>query len=227
MSSVKSIEDDEITCQIPTMRPEGDLGNQEFFIVSVTQAQLFSLIIKRLKTLKNSKPSLQDVTGTISDLHAATEQWYASVPESLKLNLATGRFSEAIHPVQGVFSLFAYYGCLLAIHSVLVHPWNAVPLDYSQCDKEELQRYVLNSTEIVVEASRNIIRNLKHVRINPSAPKRYEFLSLFHNLPSFASYGVNRRYPVWSTCSLYKPWSAYSSTSYSIQTGRPSIQTSH
>ncbi|KAJ9616191.1 hypothetical protein H2204_013986 [Knufia peltigerae] len=192
-----SIDDDDITCQLPTARPEGDSGNQDFFIACARKAQLFSLIYKRIRRLKNSTQSLQEVAATISELHNKVEGWYSSLPVSLKLDAATGSFPSGTHPVHGLFLHFSYHASLMAIHSVLVHPWNAVPLDHSQNSKEDLQNQVLSSTRIVAEASRNIIRNLKHVRVGPAAPKTMAYViplqamvSLFVHLLQYPEYAT-------------------------------------
>jgi hypothetical protein len=76
-----------------------------------------------------------------------------------------------VHPYHLLYQLYAYYGSLIAIHSVLVHPWNAMVFKVDLSQKLELRKHVAHSTNIVVDASRKMIQNLRHINISPSTPK--------------------------------------------------------
>lgn len=128
--------------------------------------------MKRLKGLKSSKHSFQDVVRAISELHSTLDQWYLSLVPSIKMDPNSSTLPPDVHPSKVLCLLYSYHGSLIAIHSVLVHPWNAVPLQFGTHEKEEVRKHILNSTEVVVEAARNMVRNLRHLSITPSSPKR-------------------------------------------------------
>lgn len=76
-----------------------------------------------------------------------------------------------IHPSKALFLYYNYQASLIVLHSVLVSPWNAIPALSGEHEKDEIRKHVLNSTEIVAEAARNMVRSLRHVIVSPSGSK--------------------------------------------------------
>lgn len=168
---IQSIEDDEITCQLPNGQQEGDSGHLEYLCSAARHAQISAQIAKRVKILKNCNPTFEDIVKTMSELQEALEKWFNDSPASVKIDPVTSTFPPDCHPHLVLYLLFSYYGSLISIHSLLVHPWNAIPLTLGPHEKEKAREQILNSTEVVVGASRNIIRNLRLLHISPSSPK--------------------------------------------------------
>jgi hypothetical protein len=74
-----------------------------------------------------------------------------------------------IHPQHVVYLHFAYYGSLIAIHSVFTYPWNLASFGSEWTLK--VARQVNLSSNIVAEASRNIALITRDVKdINPASP---------------------------------------------------------
>jgi hypothetical protein len=67
---------------------------------------------------------------------------------------------------------FAYYGSLVATHSVFFYPWNLCRFG-SLSQSTVLASQVVSSSEVVAEASRNIILTTKQVNANASSPVWY------------------------------------------------------
>jgi hypothetical protein len=127
-----------------------------------------------VKRLKNSNARFQDVVAAISDLQSALDQWYSSLPARLIFTVeGYVKPSPGLHPDYMLYLYYSYQSSLMAIHSVLVHPWNKIALDYSPHEINEVHRQISRSTDSIAEASRCILRAVKHTDISPSTPKRF------------------------------------------------------
>ncbi|KIW33838.1 uncharacterized protein PV07_00657 [Cladophialophora immunda] len=181
-----SIEDDEITCQLPSGQRDDDSGHLEYLCSAARHAQISAQIARRLKTLKNCNPTFEDIVKTMGELQETLEKWFNDSPASVKIDPVTSTVPPDCHPHLVVYLLFAYYGSLISIHSLLVHPWNAIPLNLGPHEKEKVRSQVHKSTEVVVGASRNIIRNSRLLHISPSSPKSLVYV-----------------FPLWALISLF------------------------
>lgn len=76
-----------------------------------------------------------------------------------------------VHFYQLVYCHYAYYGSLVAIHSILVHPWNTITIQIEPGQREEYLQLAATSAEVFVESTRNFIRNLPQIKVNVSTPK--------------------------------------------------------
>lgn len=169
---MKSIDDDDVTCRLPTNSRGGSHATLEYFIGAATHAQISARVMRKLKRLRKSTPSFREVVNAISELNLAIEQWYSSLHPSVRMDPTNLTLPTDIHPSKALFLYYSYHASLIALHLVLVHPWNAVPIHSGEYEKDEIRRHVLNCTEIVVEAARNIIRGLQHVTVTPLSSKR-------------------------------------------------------
>ncbi|KIW86369.1 hypothetical protein Z517_01765 [Fonsecaea pedrosoi CBS 271.37] len=166
-----SIDDDDITCQLPTDQLGGNHADLDYFIGSITLAQISGRIWRMTKRLRRSTPTFQEIVDSISELDSALGDWYSSLPSSVKIDPASHSLPTDIHPYKALFLYCGYQARLILLHSMLVRPWNEVPALLGEYDKDRFRKHVWNSTEIVAEAARSIIRCLQHINVTRSSPK--------------------------------------------------------
>lgn len=153
----------------------------ETVTATIRHARLAGQIHKRIATIKAGRARLDDVTQTISDLSFQLQDWWDSLPTYAKQDLRSlgPQLPENVHIFQVIYLHYSYYASLVAIHSILVHPWNSSALKIDPHQKEEYSRLVASSLEVFADATRRLIHNLPHVDINALTPKWYA-MSLVH-----------------------------------------------
>jgi len=163
---------------MPSKVLEGSGVNLDIFVHSVKHAQISGRIAKKITALKASNHNLEDIVNTISSLDEEVRNWRDSLPPFMKwdshgLLPDQSSLPPNVHPYHVCWQAFSYYGSLIAIHSVLVHPWNAMAFRVEPNQKQQLRRHVAHSTSVVVHASRKMVQNLRHITITASTPKWY------------------------------------------------------
>lgn len=68
---------------------------------------------------------------------------------------------------------YAYFGSVMAIHSIFTYPWNSSVFGTDQTPA--LRNQISRSTNVVVEAARSIILDTKYIDIDASSPIWYAF----------------------------------------------------
>ena len=76
-----------------------------------------------------------------------------------------------VHFQNVVYHHYAYYGSIVAIHSILVHPWNSTALKIEAYEHEELAGMVANSMQVYVNATRKFVQYLPQLDVNALMPK--------------------------------------------------------
>ncbi|OCL02150.1 hypothetical protein AOQ84DRAFT_349537 [Glonium stellatum] len=174
-----AIDDDDISCQIPTTTPEGSAINFDFFIQIIKHAQITSAIAKELSSVKASKQPPEVIIEKAHELDQRLRDWKDNIPPHLKPELPF-RFAYLLpgtHLYHIVYLHFAYYGSLIAIHSVFTYPWNSS--GFTRNPTSAIRDQISASTQIVVDASRKIILATKFIDVNGSWPT---WLTFFYPL---------------------------------------------
>lgn len=112
----------------------------------------------------------EDVIETVRVLGQQLQQWREVLPASLRigdakawLTLSGSRNRDCV-----LYLHFAYYGSLMAIHTIFTYPWIAVT-DSTKAFRDQVSL----STETVAQAARNIILTTRHIEINVASPASY------------------------------------------------------
>ncbi|OAG42910.1 hypothetical protein AYO21_02861 [Fonsecaea monophora] len=166
-----AIDDDDITCQLPEKPIDGNATNLDYFVHVVKHAQISGRIARAITRLRKSKQSFHEVKRILTTLQSTLDQWYESLPATVRINTTTNEFPRDLHPMKTLYLLFSYYGSTIAINSVMVNFWNTLPIHFEATHYDEARDFISQCTEVVAEAARNIVRNLRHVAITPSTPK--------------------------------------------------------
>ena len=148
----------------------GSTIDVEIFTHAVRHAQIASQISKKLSSVSAFRRNTEDVIETVRILDQRLQQWRQELPVSLHIG-----DSKAPLTVLGsrnrdcvLYLHFAYYGSLMAIHTIFTYPWIAVTFGTEStaafCDQVSV------STETVAQAARNIILTTRHIEINVASP---------------------------------------------------------
>ena len=167
----QSINDEDITCQYPSKVLDGSPLNLDIYVQSIDHARISGQIAKRINALKARTPSMDEVLRTVTELDIKLQKWRESQPHFLGLDPQEANLPPNIHPTHAYYKSYAYYGSLITIHSILVHPWNALAVKLEPGQKQNFMERIAHSTDIVVGASRKMIQNLRHITINAASPK--------------------------------------------------------
>lgn len=171
----QGIDDSEITCMMPTELVVDSQVNLDLMTAAIRHARLSGLISRKFGALKSKRTTLQELRELIDDLSVQLNDWWQALPEILKCDPRNPptNLPRNVHFQHILWNHFAYYGSLVTIHSIAVHPWNTLMLTVEPHEKEELARLVATSTEVYVTATRNFINNFPRVTINSLTPKWY------------------------------------------------------
>ncbi|EXJ56176.1 hypothetical protein A1O7_09107 [Cladophialophora yegresii CBS 114405] len=180
-----SIEDKAITCELPSKVVDGSMVNLDLLVPAVRHTRILGDITEQFTALKASTPTLTEVRRTVDHLEHRLRGWHDSLPSKLRTGADYSDSPKDMDIVHVLYHHFAFWGTLITIHSILVHPWNVPKIQTKPIELLDFRRHSQNSTRKVVEASRAMIRALSHVSIDICSPKWLVFtypLTAFMNL---------------------------------------------
>ncbi|OCT45439.1 putative fungal specific transcription protein [Cladophialophora carrionii] len=180
-----SIEDRAITCELPSKVVDGSMVNLGLLVPAVKHAQILADITEQFTALKASTPTLNEVIRTVDHLEKMLRDWHDSLPPNLRTGTNYSETPEDMDLVHVLYYHYVFWGTLITIHSILVHPWNVPKIQTKPIELLNFRRHSQNSTRKVVDASRAMIRTLSHVSIDICSPKWLVFtypLTAFMNL---------------------------------------------
>lgn len=119
-------------------------------------------MILLLGTVQAYRQSPDEIIKTASELDIQLREWKDSLPLSMQpgtiINLS--EIPEKLHVYNLIYLHYAYFGSLIAIHSIFTYPWTGM---FGRSRTAGLLNQVKISTEIVAESSRNIILATKYI----------------------------------------------------------------
>ncbi|KAJ6110206.1 hypothetical protein N7486_002441 [Penicillium sp. IBT 16267x] len=164
-----AIDDDDINCPLPESTVSEGEGDIEVFQSVINHAQLCSSMHKQLSSVQALRQSFENTISTVSHLSSRLEQWR----ESLPLNLRPGTSINASgidskRKPRIIFLHYLYYASLISLNANFSYPWicDAIWTTRSEALREQIAR----STEIVAEASRNIILLSHYTEVDLTFP---------------------------------------------------------
>ncbi|KAK6365711.1 hypothetical protein LTS17_011098 [Exophiala oligosperma] len=168
-------DDRDITCQIPIATGDDEMQLAQMKS-AIEHAKLSSDVSRRINDLKTSPAGLQEVANMISDMSQRLDAWWGNLPNFLKMDLGdrSHRLPPNINFQCVLYHHYAYYGTKVAIHAILVHPWNSTVLKVSEEEphqREELARMTAQSREVYIDATRKFVQYLPQLDINALTPK--------------------------------------------------------
>jgi hypothetical protein len=164
------IDDDDISCELPTWAPDSNPNIVEYFRCCVEQAQISSMIAKSFLTVRARQLPLSEKARSVRHIDTKLRDWY----QVLHAKFTTAVFAEPQSLPEGIrtehilYLHFSYHGNMSATHSIFGHPWNVEPLlDY----EDRAVRDQMNASgEALSHAARNIILATRWITVDASAP---------------------------------------------------------
>ena len=155
-------EDDDISCQIPTVPPVGSNNHVEFCTHAFKHAQISSQIGKQLSTLRSYSLPPEEIIRLAGHFDAQLREWCDALPACMRpgSDINPAEFPPKLHIYHVIYLHYSYYGSLMAIHSIFTYPWSGM---FGRDRALALRNQVKISTKIVAEASRNIILATKYI----------------------------------------------------------------
>jgi hypothetical protein len=169
------IDDDNISCVIPTAIVSDSTIDIELFTHAIHHAQISSEISKRLISVSAFRRTPLELIEKVSSLHQSLEQWRAQLPLHLQPGTLRNhlKLSSAKDNINFTYIHFAYYGSLMAIHTVFTYPW--ITAMFGPAPTPATRDQVSLSTSIVAEAARNIILTTRYIDMDAASPAWLSF----------------------------------------------------
>jgi hypothetical protein len=173
----QAVDDDDISCQIPVEAPPGSTINVEVFTHIIKHAQVSSQISKRLMSVKAFQQTPTALMETVNLLDAQLKQWKESLPPFLEpsSSFKSTSLPPNVRQLHVILIHYAYYGSLMAIHTIFAYPWilAIIGSDQSQMIREQ----EILSSNTIADAARNIIRTTRYCEIDAAKPQWYVLLA--------------------------------------------------
>ena len=166
----KSIDDDNISCEIPTEICPGSTLDIQACTWLFRHAQLSSLVSQKLMSVKAFQQSAADLLQTVTDLDLQLRRWRDSLPGHIRPPDRLMAFQEPLNsqPHSIVLTHLAYYGTMMAIHTMSAYPW--ISSTILENDKSAVtQDQTVSSSNAVAEAARNIIILSRNLGVNAAS----------------------------------------------------------
>ncbi|KAF2827187.1 hypothetical protein CC86DRAFT_369390 [Ophiobolus disseminans] len=167
-----AIDDDDISCDLPTWAPDTNSNFVECFRQTVSLAMLSSAIAKSFTTVKARKRSFVEKAELVQTFHEKLQSWHSNLPRMFKVAFPL----EAQHLPRGVraehvmYLYLSYHGNMTAIHSILGHPWNLPAPDSADQLGGAVCRQIDLSDKALANASQKIIIITRSVSVDAAAP---------------------------------------------------------
>jgi hypothetical protein len=134
-------------------------------------ARISSRIAKQLASGKSFRQTYAKTLEVIQELNTELQEWRDSLPPFLQPDVPTtrhGKRPQNNNMYHVMYLRCAYYGSIIAIHSILTHPWNSSLFGSGQ--SSALQDRISISSHLVVNAARSIILDTDAIHITASTP---------------------------------------------------------
>ncbi|KAH7137415.1 fungal-specific transcription factor domain-containing protein [Dactylonectria estremocensis] len=168
-SRPSAIDDDYVSCTIPSTPQDGRSEDLEFITKAAQHAQISSDITKQLNSAKAMRETPRETMRYMQNLDARLIEWQQSLDP---LYRAKAPFMNV--PPQGkqlfrlLFLHFSYHVSVIAIHGAFCYPWDR--RDFQSAKSPEIRAQIRSSTESVAQASRQIILGLQRLETMSTLP---------------------------------------------------------
>lgn len=166
-----AIEDDDITCQLPTIVVLESAMDLDVLTAYVQHAQISSMISRRLFSAKSFQQSPSALIQTAQELSQRLQHWRDSLPAMLQTNkiIKSAELPRNVQVLHVVKVRFLYCGSLMAIHTIFAYPWISAMFGNSQ--NQALGNQILISSNSIAEAARSLILAVRYINIDAATPQ--------------------------------------------------------
>lgn len=163
----QGIDDDEISCQIPTEAcPSSGIDVQAFKRI-IHLAKIYSQISKNLMSVKAFRQAPSDLLATAARLDKELRAWRESLPPDIRPSDRLKSFQIPRHAkfFSTIFFHYAYYGSLIALNAIFAYPWVANGI-FGSDGRAITSDQIIASSNTVANAARNIILVARSLEID-------------------------------------------------------------
>lgn len=180
LTHTQAIDDNEISCDMPIESDAEAVGSDAdscyFFIQVVKHSRIASSIARKLTSVKACRKPLETLILRVKAFQTELNDWYQSLRPSYQFSVRLsrrqrGNLPNRPHVHHRIYLFNAYYGSLIAIHSVFSYPWRRP--GQGMCTNTEIQEQTVVSTRKVVEASRELVLVLRAIDTEGAWPAWY------------------------------------------------------
>ncbi|EWY89745.1 hypothetical protein FOYG_07412 [Fusarium oxysporum NRRL 32931] len=158
------LDDDDISCEIPTTIPAGGTMDVTLCTAYVKHAQICSQILKRLYSAQALDKSPETMFREVEFVENKLSEWRDHLPGHLPMD------SDAFVHLQGSYKVKAniirlhraYYGSIVALHANFHYPWICSRIISADTNNNHLRDAVARSSSHTAEAARQILASLTH-----------------------------------------------------------------
>lgn len=137
----------------------------------IKHAQISSQISKRLMSVKAFRQTPAELIGVANDLSSQLQHWRESLPYPYApgVSIKSRLLSPNATPLNIIYLQYAYYGSLMAIHTIFAYPW--ISSIFGSDQSPAFQHQVALSSNAVADAARNTILTARCVEIDAASPQ--------------------------------------------------------
>jgi hypothetical protein len=166
----QAIDDDFVSCHLPTSIETSSKVNFNFIIKTVEHAQISSAITKKLTSPKTMRDSPEKLLRNLREIEKRLIAWHKSLDITFQARMSQKTISlpHGAQPFHVLFMQFSYSASMIAIHGVFCYPWDRFDIQNSRTP--EILTQIEESTEIVAEAARQIILGVQKLEVTSALP---------------------------------------------------------
>ncbi|EXJ70411.1 uncharacterized protein A1O5_06479 [Cladophialophora psammophila CBS 110553] len=176
------IDDDDVSCQVPTSAPPDSTVNIEYCNTLIRLSRLSSLVSKRLSTVQAFQQGAEALVRSVAELDEQLNVLKRSIDPIISCPSAPcpTQLPSRMTPQQIMYLRGAIQSITLDIHTSLTYPWSR-----SMCGltpHAALRDQIETSTQVVAEICRQAILGTEHIRFDASTPVPLSFFGPMYAL---------------------------------------------
>ena len=166
-----AIDDDDISCQVPTSVVTGSAMDLDVLTAYVQHAQISSMISRKLLSAKSFQQSSSVFIRTVQELSQRLQHWRESLPPVLQMNkpIKSAELPRNVQVLHVVKIRFLYCGSLMAIHTVFAYPW--ISAMFGNAQTQAVRNQIAASSNAVAEGARSLILAVRYISIDAASPQ--------------------------------------------------------
>ncbi|OAL23302.1 hypothetical protein AYO22_06352 [Fonsecaea multimorphosa] len=166
-----TIDEDNISCQIPTTVVADSTIDLSFMTAMVHHARISAQICRQLLSVSGFRQSPRVIMERMAVLGQQLETWKTSLPDHLKPAAIDPSAFRSVRDMNRTLCVhFAYYGSVTAIHTIFFYPWISYACGIDPRNLAHTQQ-IVESTKVVAEAARDIIQAIRVISTDATSPQ--------------------------------------------------------
>lgn len=146
---------------LPNDLPSGETPLLHMITSSVQRARLYGQLNAKVTMLRYKKTELSEISEVVTNFSGQLQALWDTLPpwatqSELPPHPSAQPLLAQITLETIFYQQYSHYVTLLRIHSLLIHPWNAIPVNIEPGERDQYNTHQ-NSTHISIEATRKFV----------------------------------------------------------------------